>query len=75
MKKLTGYQIQGKDRNNAFTDDKAQAFETLEEAKSWVEEVLESFNCALAEDEEPYTAKDLVIAHYINSVHIEDFKA
>lgn len=76
MKKLNGYQIQNKkDRTNAFTDDGAQAFETLEEARGWIEAVLESFNCALAEDEEPYTAEDLIIAHYIDSVHIKDFKA
>ena len=74
MKKLNGYQIQGQDRNNAFSDDKTQAFETLEEARGWVEAVLESFNCALAEDEEPYTAENLIIAYYIDSVHIKDFK-
>lgn len=76
MKKLTGYQIQNKnDRTNAFADDRAQAFETLEEARSWVKAVLESYNCALAEGEKLYTAEDLTIAHYINGVHINDFEA
>lgn len=41
MKKLNGYQIQTQDRNNAFTDDKTQAFDTLEEARGWVDAVLE----------------------------------
>lgn len=75
MNKLNGFQIQGQDRNNAFSDDKMQAFETLEEARSWVASVLESINCALAEWEDPYTAKDLIIAYYMDNVHIKDFEA
>lgn len=68
---MTGYQIQNKnDRTNAFTDDRKQCFETLEEARSWADAIWEQEESLNAEmDEDDRTSKDdFIIAYYEKGV-------
>lgn len=72
MVNITGYQIQGKDGLNAFTDDQRQTFETLEEARSWADAIWEQDEQINAEtdDEELRTKKeDYHVAYYENGVN------
>lgn len=69
---MTGYQVQGKDRLNAFTDDRKQVFISLEEAREWADELWEQIqecekDCVL-EDYEKTKKEDMIIAYYENGV-------
>ena len=70
---MTGYQIQGKDRSNAFTDDPKQVFKTLEEAREWADELWEQIqecekDCTYLEDNEKTKKEDFEVVYYENGV-------
>ena len=69
---MTGYQIQGQDRRNAFTDDGKQVFATLEDAREWADEIWEQIQeCekdSFLEDDERTKKDDMIVAYYENGV-------
>ena len=70
---MTGYQIQGQDRRNVFTDDKKQVFKTLEEAREWADELWEQIqecekDCGYLEEHEKAKKEDFVVVYYEKDV-------
>ena len=70
---MTGYQIQGQDRRNAFTDDPKQVFKTLEEAREWADELWEQIqecekDCSYLEEHEKTKKEDLIVVYYEKDV-------
>lgn len=66
---MTGYRIENKkDRLNAFSDDQEQHFESLEEARSWRDELWESVTNETAEEEQISQKADYIVAYYKDGV-------
>ena len=76
MVEITGYQIQGKDGLNAFTDDQRQTFETFEEAVSFADEIwerAEQINAQTEDENRKLKKEDYRIASYKNGVILGNF--